>query len=514
MSGEKDVRCLVLLHQRDNTEEENCSDVQERSIFVRDCGFVETDEATKMLSLDFYTYYRHKIIRFSIEGVSMEISKKLAQDLFRIQEMSRKDIDQLHKLVIDFFAATYAGYKQNRSFNKKIERVVYSQSGVEESTIFLQEKRYPARLAAFMNSVYGHGAELDDGNKQAAGHAGVHLIPAVFALADKLKSSNEDVLIALATGYEAYIRISSAAQPGLVQRGFHSTGVAGTLACAAACARLYHLNAQGIEDAIALATTMTGGLLSYGDSRPAIKPLNPGKAAENGIFAAMLANEGVQGPSESLEGKNGWFHAVTNEVHEEFLRGSDHLLLHDCYFKLYPSCRHTHCGIDAAIALHEKVKKDEIETINVFIYPNAIKLAGIKIPKNQDETKFSIQYTLACALLNGSYGIADMKPTRLTEEVLTLIDKIVLIQDELMENRSKGIRGTRVEIVMKNGERIEETVLVPRGDPERPLTRNDIIQKLKTCANGQTDEQTLNKLVNAILQIDGREEFRNPMAIF
>ena len=233
------------------------------------------------------------------------ISTNLARDLYEIRALSKKDREQLRTLILDFFAAAYAGYRQNRRFNEAVEQVVFSQGGAEESRVLFQDRKYPARLAAFMNSVYGHGAELDDGNKKAAGHAGVHLIPAVFALADKLGSTNEDVLIALATGYEAYIRISSAAQPGLVRRGFHSTGMAGTLACAAACARLYHLDAGGIEDAIALSTTMTGGLLSYGDSRPAIKPLNPGKAAENGVFAAMLANAGVRGPTEALEGQNG-----------------------------------------------------------------------------------------------------------------------------------------------------------------------------------------------------------------
>ncbi|MBQ7651306.1 MAG: MmgE/PrpD family protein, partial [Victivallales bacterium] len=370
----------------------------------------------------------------------------------------------------------------------------------------------PARLAAFMNSGYGHGAELDDGNKKAAGHAGVHLIPVVFALADKLGSSNNDILLALATGYEAYIRISSAAQPGLVKHGFHSTGMAGTLACAAACARLYHLDAQGIEDAIALATTMTGGLLSYGDSRPAIKPLNPGKAAENGVFAAMLANGGMQGPTESLEGQNGWFHAVTDSVDEECLKGSDHLLLHDCYFKLYPSCRHTHCGIDAGVALHKQVKADEIKSVNVYIYPNAIKLAGIKYPKNQDETKFSIQYTLACALLNGTYGIADMDPPKMTEEVVSLIEKMHLIPDESMENRAKGVRGTRVEILTTDGRIVEQTILVPKGDPENPLTRDDIIAKLRTCANGQATEEELMALVEAIDKIEGKVLFCNPMS--
>ena len=443
----------------------------------------------------------------------MGLTSKLAGDLLRIQALEAKDIERLHMLLLDFFAAAYAGYRQNGRFNRAVETLVFSQGGAEESCVLFQNKKYPARTAAFMNAVYGHGAELDDGNKKAAGHAGVHLIPAVFAMADKLQSRNEDVLLALASGYEAYIRISSAAQPGMIERGFHSTGMAGTLACAAACARLYHLDAQGIEDAIALATTMTGGLLSYGDSRPAIKPLNPGKAAENGAFAAMLAHAGVQGPTEALEGQNGWFHAVADSVDVERLQGGGQLLLHDCYFKLYPSCRHTHCGFDAGIALHERVCAEEIEKAEVFIYPNAIKLAGIRIPADQDETKFSIQYTLACALLRGSYGIADMDVSRLAPELLSLIGKIELIPDASMEDRSRGIRGTRVVLTLKNGETVEETVLTPRGDPEKPLTMDDIAAKLRTCAEGLADELTLKRLTDGVNAIEGKAVFVNPMKI-
>lgn len=443
----------------------------------------------------------------------MGLTSVLAKELSGITSLSARDISQLHTLIIDFFAAAYAGYAENRSFNQIVESVVYSQGSAEESSVLFQDKKYPTRTAAFMNAVYGHGAELDDGNKKAAGHAGVHIIPAVFALAEKLNSSNEDVLTALAVGYEAYIRISSAAQPGLVKRGFHSTGMAGTLACAAACARLFGLNAQGIEDAIALATTMSGGLLSYGDSRPQIKPLNPGKAAENGVFAAMLASQGMQGPSEALEGKNGWFHAVTDQIDENCLKGTDHLLIHDCYFKLYPSCRHTHCGIDAAVALHSLVKVSDINTVNVYIYPNAIKLAGIQCPQNAAETKFSIQYTLACALCRGGYGLEDMNPLCATADVLELVKKIRLLPDEAMENKNKGIRGARVEVIKNDGSCIEKTVLIPKGDPENPVTREDIIEKLKTCAKGQATEETLFMLVDSILMIKGKNRFSSPIMI-
>lgn len=443
----------------------------------------------------------------------MGLSTDLSEDLNNIVYLSEKDIAQMKLLIMDFLAASFAGYRYNERFNKAVERTILFQGGIEESNVFLNKRKLPARLAAFMNSVYGHGAELDDGNKKAAGHVGVHVIPAVFALADKYKSNNSDVLLALATGYEAYIRISSAAQPGMINRGFHSTGVTGTLACAAACAKLLKMNSQGIEDSIALATTMTGGLLSYGDSRPSIKPLNPGKAAENGIMSALLVQEGVRGPENSLEGKNGWFNAVTDSIDYNSLSGGDHLLLHDCYIKLYPSCRHTHCVIDAAIKLHKKIMHNHIKIIRVYIYSNAIKLAGIKHPKNRDETKFSIFYTLASALINGKYDLDDIDPVDASPEIQDLIEKTVLISDDSLENLEKGIRGARVEISSCDGEKISETVFIPKGDPEEPVREMDVIKKLGSCSQGLADADCLLKLRETIERIEKDSIFVNPMNV-
>ena len=187
------------------------------------------------------------------------------------------------------------------------------------------------------------------------------------------------------------------------------------------------------------------------------------------------------------------------------------MLLHDCYFKLYPSCRHTHCGIDAGCILHNKTDIKTIKEIKVYIYPNAIKLAGIKYPKNQDETKFSIYYTLACSLINGSYGIADMNVSNISEEIISVIEKISLIPDENMENREKGIRGAKVELINNDGKIISETVFVPKGDPENPLERKDVINKLKTCAKGQANDDVLIQIVNVITESDIETKFINPM---
>lgn len=435
----------------------------------------------------------------------MDESKRLSERLYGIRELSSHDIGQIRKLLIDFFAAACAGAKQNKGFNDKVEKVLLAQGGAPESTVLFTGERLPARSAAFMNSLYGHGAELDDGCRIAMGHVGVHVIPAVLALAEAEDKTQNEIMTAIAAGYEAHIRISAAAQPGMIGRGFHSTGMAGGIACAAACAKLLGLDAQGIEDAMSLASTMSSGLLTYSESRQMIKPLNPAKAAETGVFAARLAQAGVKGPLNFLEGPNGWFHAVADTVDAGMVtKEFGHLLIHDCYFKLYPSCRHTHCGIEAAINLHKKVDPAGIKKVDISIYPNAMKLAGqIKYPLEPDETKFSIHYTCAISLLYGEYGVDYMNPPLSDKSVRNMIDRIVLIPDDGMENREKGIRGTKIEVTMKDGNKVSDTVLVPKGDPEKPFSEGDLCMKLKLCAKDIMDKSAIDRLMACISKLGG-----------
>lgn len=437
----------------------------------------------------------------------MEISAILSQQLDSIKTLDENDIAQVKLLLLDFFAAAFAGYKQNKPFSNCAEQVLFAQGGNEEASVLLSEKKLPSRSAAFMNSLYGHGAELDDGNKKAMGHVGVHIIPAVLSLAEAENKTQEEVMLAIAVGYEAYIRISAAAQPGMVNRSFHSTGFAGAPACAVACAKLLGLDANGIESAMSLACTMSSGLLTYSESQQMIKPINPAKAAETGVFAARLAQAGMKGPANCLEGPHGWFKAAADTVDVSMITNEyDHLLIHECYFKLYPSCRHTHCGIEAAINIHNRIDVSQIEKVKVFIYPNAIKLAGqIKHPKDADETKFSIHYTLVCGLLYGEYGVDYMNPPKLNQDVLDMIDRIELIPDETMENRERAIRGTRVEVLLNTDTSISETVLVPKGDPEKPLTRDDILEKLRVCSGGVVTDKQLEALINYITNFGGNE---------
>lgn len=404
------------------------------------------------------------------------------------QQLPKEAVEMTRMYIADYYAACFAGIKVNAAFNKAILPIVEGMGGKEEASVFGLDHKLPVENAAFMNGIYAHGADMDDGNRKAMGHVAAHVMSAVFALAETLESIIwEDIFIAINVGYEIYNRVSAAAQPGLVHRGFHSTGMAGAIACAAACAKLKGLDSDGIYNAIALSAVQASGLIIITESGQACKPLNPANAAKTGILSAKMAASGVKGPVFPLESKKGWFHAMTDEVHYDMLDGlGEKFTICESYLKPYPSCRHTHCGIEAAVSIREEMQRDhapvdDIREIRLYIYDNAIQIAGqIQLPQTSDDAKFSIHYSLATAIMTGNYTLDDLEKSP-GREVIELVGKIELIVDATMEDRELGVRGARLEVTLEDGKHYEKTVLIPKGDAANPFSWDDMKRKMEAC---------------------------------
>ena len=408
-----------------------------------------------------------------------------------IDKIPAEAIETMKLFIADFYAASFAGRRVNRRFNEAVLPLVRGMSGEGAAGVLAEPDRLPAEHAAFMNAVYAHGADMDDGNRKAMGHIAAHVMPAVFALAEELGGKSwADVTTALTVGYEVYNRLSAMAQPGLVHRGFHSTGTAGAAACGAACARLLGLNAEQTYAAVGIAAIQASGLFIVAESGQACKPLNPANAARTGILSAKLAAAGVEGPELPLESKNGWFHAMTDAVHYEMLDGlGETFTVCESYLKPYPSCRHTHCGIEAAAWVGEELRRrglstEAAERVEIRIYPNAIRVVGdIALPKNPEEAKFSLRFGVAAALTTGGYTLDDLERAPTGEEK-RLTGITALIPDEAMENIPAGIRGARLSVLLADGTSVEKTVLLPKGDAANPFTWEDMRQKAEACMKG------------------------------
>lgn len=444
--------------------------------------------------------------------ITMKLADLISQDVI----LNQKSIVNIRKLIIDYISASYAGYRYNVQFNSAVENLYLNLHGDMEANVNFRNINSPVCTAAFLNAMYAHGADMDDGHRKAMGHIGASVLSAVFAMGEVIKTSQKKVIEAIAIGYEVHLQIASIAQPGIVQRGFHSTGVIGGIACAASCAKLLNLNKEQIASAISMAATQSSGLLIVGETGQLVKPLSPARAAEVGVFSTLIANQNILGPDRPLESINGWFHAMSvscdfNNLFEKFEKFD---AVNTCYVKPYPSCRHTHCGIEAGTFLHKKINYKEVKEVIIHTYRNAVNLAGkIRYPKNFDEAKFSIHYTFAVALFYGEFGLVHLDPNTVDSNIYKLIPKIKLEINENMESKENGIRGAMIEIENLNGEIFSKEILRPKGDPEVPFDMFDIEEKLKLCAG---DMMTLNQqkdLINKIMSF-GNEEIFDGLRIF
>ena len=427
--------------------------------------------------------------------IPKDLTGTLASFLAKVdyQLLSSHTKRNIESFFLDFIAAVHAGYQVNKTVNSVMFQAVFAETFDRGSHVFFSKKRTQSLNAAFLNAFYAHGADMDDGNKLAAGHIGAHVMSSLMALAEERNSTFGEFFSSIVVGYEAFCRLSSACMPYMVDRGFHSTGTAGALASAAACARLLHLDAEGMQNAISLSATQASGLLLAGETRQDMKSINPANAARVGLLSALLAEKGVKGPLKPLESDKGWLHAMTPIVNIDRILGNlgEKYCIDESYLKPYPSCRHTHCVIQAAVSLNKRIALKDIESIEIITYGHAIELAGkIDFPSTVGEAKFSLKYATATALTKGRFSIKDLYPSSEDDSVRELIEKITLVRDDSFERPEEGIRGACLVVRTFDGKTFQEEVLIPKGDPENPFTKDDIKTKLRFCFsdwNGNPD---------------------------
>jgi 2-methylcitrate dehydratase PrpD len=228
--------------------------------------------------------------------------------------------------------------------------------------------------AAFLGGTAAHGIELDDGYRQGSVHPGCAVVPAVLAVGYAMGASGTAVIEAMVAGYETVIAIARACHPELRQRGFHPTGACGVFGAAAAAAKLRGLPAPRIADAIGIAASSAAGLFAFVNGGADIKRLHAGHAAREGVQAALLAEQGVQGPPGAIESRDGFLQAFAfgriDKARPLAMPPDVPFGITDCYIKPYPCCRHLQPAAEALIALccEEDVSPDEVARIDVDTY--------------------------------------------------------------------------------------------------------------------------------------------------
>src|SRR6266540_3127943 len=224
--------------------------------------------------------------------------------------------------------------------------------------------------AAFLGGTAAHGIELDDGFRQGSVHPGCVVIPAALALGCARHSDGQALMQAIVAGYETVIAIGRACHPDLRQRGFHPTAAVGVFGSAAAAGKLGALSAVRLANAFGLAASSAGGLFAFVNGGGDIKRLHAGHAAREGLQAALLAAQGVEGPPGVLEARDGFLQAFARAEKARAIVLPPPFGITDCYIKPYPCCRHIQPAVEALIGLvnDENIAGDDVERIEVATY--------------------------------------------------------------------------------------------------------------------------------------------------
>lgn len=299
--------------------------------------------------------------------------------------------------VLDWVAVAIAGSKE------PLVQILWDnlceQGGHPQATVLGTNSRMPVTTAALINGAASHALDFDDVNLSMSGHPTVAVLPAVLALAEQRNATGAELLTAFVAGYETECAIGAHIGSSHYARGFHSTATIGSFGSAAACANLMQLDTVQTAYAFGIAGTQAAGLKSMFGTM--CKPLHAGRAAYNGLFAAMLAARGFDSRSNVLEAAQG-FAATQSDGIKTVEPGTPKggFYLHSNLFKYHASCYLTHAAIECArrIMNEHSLTPSDVKHAYVVVDAGCDKVCNISEPHTGLEAKFSLRQTVAFAL--------------------------------------------------------------------------------------------------------------------
>ena len=442
-------------------------------------------------------------------------TEKLADFIAKVaySDLSAEVCAAAKESLLDFIGVAMAGFHKS-PLNQLLMDTLLQSDSQQDSTILGKGSRVSAVHAALINGTSGHSLDLDDGHRQALGHPGVCVVPAALSLAESIGSSGKQLLTAIVAGYEAFVRIAKSMNPAIFSRGFHTTGVCGAVAAAASAAKIMSLDQKKISDALGIAAIQSAGLLIVVHSGQMMKPFNAGKAAYNGVLAALLAQGGSRGPQGVLEDQDGFGQAFAGNWCPSSLLKDLGLQfgITECYRKLYPACRHSHAAIDAAISIKNTATMalEDILKIKVTTYPAALKLTlKPDMPVDEGETRFNLAFAVSLALSKGRAGLAEFSMDSVRDpNIKQLFEKVEIISDSSFESKKDNIRGAKVEIILFDNTSFSKKVLLPKGEPENPATIEELEEKFRSSIGTLWSEPKKEEVVRVIRDLEKLDNVR------
>jgi len=375
-------------------------------------------------------------------------------------------------------------------------------------------------LAALANGTIAHALDYDDAGAYTQGHPSAVLIPVVLALGEELGASGKEIIEAYVIGEEVWSKVSRG-MPMVQLKGWHPTAVLGTIGATAAAAKLLRLGIEQTMMALGLAGSEAAGLgQNFGTMT---KPFHAGNAARSGVMAAMLIKEGFTATKDVMEGDMGFpatfYRGSTVDVSKmvENLGAPFAVVSRGITAKAYPSCLGTHRSIDAILRLINlyDIKLDEVESIDCHISPRARKILFYDDPATGFEGKFSMPFVMAIALTERTVRLAQFTDAKVNDPIIKSLMRRVTcrVHPDWVEGKDNDSRPDKVIVKLKNGKEYSQEVAIPKGNPQIPLTDEELLTKYRECAKFVLGDKEVEQCLGLLQKLERLEDIKELMEI-
>jgi 2-methylcitrate dehydratase PrpD len=428
------------------------------------------------------------------------LSKFVVQS--QMEDFPEEVIETSKKCFLDWIGVAIGGMKDPSA--EILVDLIKEMGGRKQATVLGYGIKTNILNAALINGIMSHVLDYDDAHSESRSHPSSPLIPALLSMAEYKKMRGKDLITAFVLGFEVGTRIGLALGKTYYELGWHATSVLGRFGSAVGVGKLLRLNPKQMACAMGLAATQAGGLRRVFGTMG--KPFHAGKASMDGMLSALLASRGFSAPEDVLEGKSNFLEIFSGGYDPNRITqglGREYQVLRDS-FKPYAACLLIHPAIDGLIWMREQgaFELDSVEQIDLEVSPLCMTVTDNPDPRNGLEGKFSIYFCAALSLAEGK-----VQESQFTREKM----KDHRIRDFMRKTKALGVDSleeteAHVVIKLKNGAQLDRRVLTPKGDPENPMSFDEISYKFRSLAQDLLSDRQMDQIIHVVHNLEKIED--------
>jgi 2-methylcitrate dehydratase len=435
------------------------------------------------------------------------------------EDLSPEAIAAAKMFLYDSFGCALGGSK-TEDFHI-LEQVFSEIGGKGECSVIGSTLKTDVRSASLINGLAIRALDYNDVYwKQDPSHPS-DLLPAVFCVGEREKRSGKDLLVATVIAYELEMRMMEAAFPGVRELGLHHATLTQFVSPVVA-GKMLNLNVEQITNALGIGAShnTTLGAVTAGTLTMMKNTVDP-MATEAGVFAALLAQKGYQGPTPIFEGREGLFDAIGEDWKPEVLTknlGKTFKII-DCSIKPFPCEALTHAPISAVLDLvtaHD-IHPEQIETIEIYTLKRAAEILADEkkyIIDSRETADHSLPYCIAAAVVKRHLTPNEFSPESLKNtQILETVPKVKAVLESSFESRFPAEQPCKVSIKLTNGETLEKERNYPKGDPRDQLSTEELKQKFDILATGILDDAQKEAVYAAVYDLENVAEIGDLMRL-